>query len=66
MSFKTAVVMLGEILQHVGSVREIFDGFYEQDHRALLTDFYPSLAACARNEAVHNSTLSIATEAASL
>ncbi len=45
MSDKTAVVMLGEILQNVGSVREIFDSVYEQDRRALLTDFYTDLDA---------------------
>ncbi len=37
--------MLGEILQNVGSVRAVFDSVYEQDHRALLADFYTDLDA---------------------
>ncbi len=43
MNDKTAVILPGEILQHVGSVREMFDSVYEADHRALLTDFYTDL-----------------------
>ncbi len=45
MGDKTALVMLSEILQNVGAVRVTFDSIYEQDHRALLTDFYTDLDA---------------------
>ena len=43
MSDKTALVLLSEILQSVGSVREIFDRVFEEDNRELIEDYYNDL-----------------------